>query len=66
MPKQVGELKLYDLNELSEMLVIPKDTLRLYLKTGRLAGQKLGVKWYVSEDGLRDFFNQKRDKPADQ
>jgi len=62
MPKQVGDLKLYDLKELVEMLGTTEDTLRLYLKTGKLAGQKLGVKWYVSEDGLRDYFNQKHSK----
>jgi len=66
MPKQVGDLKLYDLKELVEMLGTTEDTLRLYLKTGKLAGQKLGVKWYVSEDGLREYFNQKQNPPAEQ
>ena len=60
MPRQVGELKLFDVQELAELLGVQDNTIRNYLKAGRIAGQKLGTKWYVSEDGLRDYFNQKR------
>lgn len=60
MPRQVGDLKLYDIQELTELLGVQDDTIRNYLKAGRIAGQKLGTKWYVSEDGLRDYFSQKR------
>ena len=64
MPRQVGELKLFDVQELAELLGVADDTIRNYLKAGRIAGQKLGTKWYVSEDGLRDYFNQRR-QPKD-
>lgn len=66
MAKQVGDLKLYDLRELAEMLGTTEDTLRHYLREGKLAGQKIGVKWYVSEDGLREYFTRKQDKTAEQ
>lgn len=64
MPRQVGELKLFDVQELAELLGVADDTIRNYLKAGRIAGQKLGTKWYVSEDGLRDYFNQRRQPRA--
>jgi len=66
MPRQVGDLKLYDIKELAEQLGVAQDTIRNYLKAGRLAGQKLGTRWYVSEDALRDYFNSKRQPDPNQ
>ncbi len=57
MPVQLGNLVLYSLLELSEKLGITSTTLRSYLKNGKLKGQKMGTKWFVSEESLRAFFN---------
>jgi excisionase family DNA binding protein len=56
MPITFTNLVLYDLQELSKKLNVHIVTLRTYLKEGRLRGQKMGTKWYVSEDSLREFF----------
>jgi predicted site-specific integrase-resolvase len=42
--------------ELSVKLGIGLTTVRAYLKTGRIKGQKVAGKWYVSEDSLKEFF----------
>lgn len=57
MPKKIGNLVLYSVDELHEHLGLSKLTLRAYLRDGKLKGRKLGVGWYVSEDSLREFFN---------
>jgi excisionase family DNA binding protein len=56
MPITFTNLVLYDLQELSKKLNVHIVTLRTYLKEGRLRGQKMGTKWYVSEESLREFF----------
>lgn len=56
MPIQLGELRLFTLEELSEKLGITTVTLRAYIKEGRLKGRKAGVRWYVSEEALREYF----------
>ena len=56
MPIKFESLVLYDLKELSRKLNVHIVTLRTYLREGRLRGQKMGTKWYISEDGLREFF----------
>lgn len=56
MPKQIGDLKLYSTLELAKRLDITPLTLRTYIKQGRIKGQKLGGKWYVSEGSLKAFF----------
>lgn len=58
MPIQVGDLKLYDVEELSEMLHIQERTVRKILRDGTLKARKLARKWYVSEDSLKEYFKQ--------
>ncbi len=56
MPKQLGDLTLYDVPELAELLDVQEKTVRAYLREGRLQGRKLAKKWYVSLDSLKDYF----------
>lgn len=58
MPKKIGELTLYSVDDLHEMLGISKMTIRAYLREGRLKGRKLGVSWFVTESAIRDYFEE--------
>lgn len=58
MPKKIGQLTLYGVDELSELLDIQETTIRKYLRDGKLKGKKLARRWYVSEESLQDYFRQ--------
>lgn len=58
MAKKIGSLTLYSVDDLHEQLGISKMTIRAYLREGRLKGRKLGVQWYVTEDAIREYFNE--------
>lgn len=58
MPRKIGSLTLYSVDDLHEMLGVSKMTLRSYLREGRLKGRKLGVQWYVTEEAIRSYFDQ--------
>ncbi|WP_138431058.1 helix-turn-helix domain-containing protein [Fodinibius saliphilus] len=58
MPKQVGDLVLYSVDDLHEQLGLSKMTIRAYLRDGKIRARKLGVKWYVTEDALREYFGE--------
>tara|TARA_R100001143_G_scaffold63560_1_gene71897 strand:- start:1749 stop:2168 length:420 start_codon:yes stop_codon:yes gene_type:complete len=58
MAKKIGSLTLYSVDDLHEQLGISKMTIRAYLREGKLKGRKLGVQWYVTEDAIRDYFNE--------
>jgi len=60
MPKIIGDLKLYSVEELSEMLDVNERSMRKWLREGKIQGQKLGVKWYDSEEMLKKYFNQSK------
>ena len=56
MSIQVGDMKLYDVDELAEILGVGLPTIRKYLREGRLKGTKPAKRWYVSEEALKDYF----------
>jgi len=56
MSIQVGDMKLYDVEELAEMLNVGTPTIRRYLREGKLRGKKMAKRWYVSEDSIKEYF----------
>lgn len=58
MPKKIGSLTLYSVDDLHEMLGISKLTLRAYLREGKIRARKLGVSWYVTEEAIREYFEE--------
>ncbi len=56
MPKQLGDLRLFEVEDLAESLGLHERTVRQLLREGRLKGRKLGKRWYVTEAGLRAYF----------
>ena len=62
MPKVIGDLRLYDLDELSDLLGMHKKSLTdKYIKTGVIRARKFGVRWYVPEDALKEYFAEKEE-----
>ncbi len=57
MPITLGNIKLFSLKELSETLSVTDVTLRSYISKGNLKARKVGGKWYISEEALREYFN---------
>lgn len=65
MPKQIGNLTLYSVDDLHRQLGLSKMTIRAYLREGKIRARKLGVKWYVTEDALREYFDgSSENKPS--
>jgi len=53
---ELGNVRLFTLAEVSKKLGLSKASLRRYIRGHRLAGQKVGNSWLISEDSLRQFF----------
>ncbi|MCW9713834.1 helix-turn-helix domain-containing protein [Aliifodinibius salicampi] len=63
MPRQLGNLTLYSVDDLHEQLGLSKMTIRTYLREEKIRGRKLGVKWYVTEEALREYFGESTASP---
>ncbi len=48
-------MQIYDVPQLSEMLNVSQKAVRSYLISGRLKGRKVGKRWLVHEDAVREF-----------
>lgn len=64
MAKTIGNIKLFDLDQIAEMLGVTKVTLRSYIKNNKLKGRKVGIRWYVTEEHLNDFLHSTESKPV--
>lgn len=53
-------MEYYTIKELSERLKLNIQTLRRYIKEGRLKASKVGRSYYVSEDQLAAFMSESR------
>ena len=49
---------LYSVPELSEKLNVTKVTIRNYLKQGKLKGKKTMGKWFISDEGITEFYEE--------
>lgn len=47
----------YDTVETAEKLGVTVNTIRRYLREGRIRCQKIGHKYYVTEDTLKEFLD---------
>jgi excisionase family DNA binding protein len=56
--KQLGSLKLYDVEELASLLDVQEKTIRAYLRDGKLKGRKIARKWYIPEEAIQEYFSQ--------
>jgi len=63
MPITIGDMTLYNVEELAELLHVKDRTIRDMLGDGRLQGKKFAGRWYVSEEWLREVFSEP-DTPA--
>lgn len=57
MVMQIGDIKLYGVQDLHKALGLNERTIRDWFNKGRLRGQKIGTEWHITEENLRKFLN---------
>jgi len=53
--KTVLGVNLYDLKEVAELLSVTTTTIHNYIKAGSLDARKIGGRWYVAEETIKQF-----------
>ena len=53
----VGDTTAYDLDELSRKLRVTTRALRRYIRDGGLQAFKLGLKYYITQRALDEYFD---------
>lgn len=52
-----GELELFKAEDIAKELRVNLETVRRYIRRGKLKAQKIGRRYYVSKDNLKAFAN---------
>ena len=53
-----NDIKVYSLEEVSKILNVTTRTLYDYLKSGKLKGFKIGNKWRITQEELKQFIEE--------
>jgi DNA-directed RNA polymerase specialized sigma24 family protein len=56
MPDNIKDIPIYSTLEISQKLNVTPNTIWKYLKQGRLKGQKIMGRWFISGEEIIDFF----------
>lgn len=66
MRRRVYGFVLYDVPEIAKTLNISKLTVLSYIKRGKLKAQKIGRRWWASDENLKNFVNAKQEEGKSQ
>lgn len=47
----------YDVKETAELLHVSPQTVKKYIREGKLRAQRVGLPYYVTEETLKEFLN---------
>ena len=50
-----NEIRVYTVPDLVKLLQLTPQSVRKYFKEGKIKAQKVGTKWLVSEESIREF-----------
>jgi len=53
--KQFGDIKFYDVQEIARIFDMTPQSIRKFIREGRIKGRKVGTRWYVTEEAIRDY-----------
>ena len=56
-------MQVYDLDDLVKLLKMNIQTLRIYIKEGKLKASKVGRKYIVTEENLKEFLEANQIEP---
>jgi hypothetical protein len=65
MVRQIGDIKIYSVEDLHQALGVNVRTIRDWFNKRRLIGQKVGIEWYITEENLRRFLSGDRGDMAE-
>ncbi len=58
MPTEIEGIKFYTIPEIAEALNVTPQTVRAYIKRGKLKGQRIGRPILITENNLKEFLKE--------
>jgi len=58
MPTVIENIKFYKIPEVAEILLVSPQTVRAYIKRGRIKAQRIGRPIYITDKNLQEFIRK--------
>lgn len=55
----MGDIKVYTVDDIMELLQVTRITIYNYIKSGKLKGNKIAGKWIFTDEQVRNFIEGK-------
>lgn len=55
---KIGSVILYSIEDIAQELGTHPETIRIYIRQGKLEAKKFGKKYWVSEESLKKYFGE--------
>ena len=52
---EIGDIKAYDVQEIAKMFDMTPQSIRRFLREGRIKARKFGTRWYATEEAIREY-----------
>jgi len=52
---QIGDIKAYNVQEIAKAFDLTPQSVRKFIREGRIKGRKIGTRWYVTEEAMREY-----------
>ena len=52
---KIGNIKAYDVQEIAKAFDMTPQSIRKFIREGRIKGRKVGTRWYVTEEAMREY-----------
>lgn len=52
---EVGNQKAYDIQETAELINLTPQSVRNYVKQGKIKAQRVGIRYYIAEENIQSF-----------
>jgi len=59
MPREILGIVTYTTDETAEIIGVTKRTLMTYLTSGKMVASKIGGRWAITEQQIKDFVNKR-------
>jgi excisionase family DNA binding protein len=62
MPVTVNNKSLYSVSEVAEAMGLTNQTVRLYIRSGKLEAERIGRAYLISEEAVLDYVKRSKEK----
>lgn len=58
--KTIMDENYFDVSELSKMFGLSENTVRNYLKAGKITARKIGKSWFAKETAIKEYLSKEK------